>query len=167
MKTYNILYRLLHLAGLLLVIASCGKDEAVSPAGAESGQSLAVSIIDSGYASAEGPATRAIEDGYITKFSEGDACGLYLLRGGQTVYSNLKLTAETDAATGRLVWRPETGKSLAGGLPDENYYIYYPYQSDMAGKTAASTGATLTDAEFFAPLIGSWQPRKDQSSYEA
>ena len=110
MKTYNILYRSLHLAGLLLVIASCGKDEAVSPAGAESGQSLAVSIIDSGYASAEGPATRAVEDGYITKFSEGDACGLYLLRGGQTVYSNLKLTAETDAATGRLVWRPETGK---------------------------------------------------------
>ena len=167
MKTYNILYRSLHLAGLLLVIASCGKDEAVSPAGAESGQSLAVSIIDSGYASAEGPATRAVEDGYITKFSEGDACGLYLLRGGQTVYSNLKLTAETDAATGRLVWRPETGKSLAGGLPDENYYIYYPYQSDMAGKTAASTGATLTDAEFFAPLIDSWQPRKDQSAYEA
>lgn len=167
MKTYNILYRSLHLAGLLLVIASCGKDEAVSPAGAESGQSLAVSIIDSGYASAEGPATRAVEDGYITKFSEGDACGLYLLRGGQTVYSNLKLTAETDAATGRLVWRPETGKSLAGGLPDENYYIYYPYQSDMAGKTAASTGAALTDAEFFAPLIDSWQPRKDQSAYEA
>lgn len=167
MKTYNILYRSLHLAGLLLVIASCGKDEAVSPAGAESGQSLAVSIIDSGYASAEGPATRAVEDGYITKFSEGDTCGLYLLRGGQTVYSNLKLTAETDAATGKLVWKPETGKSLAGGLPDENYYIYYPYQSDMAGKTAASTGATLTDAEFFAPLIGSWQPRKDQSSYEA
>ena len=167
MKTYNILYRLLHLAGLLLVIASCGKDEAVSPAGAESGQSLAVSIIDSGYASAEGPATRAVEDGYITKFSEGDACGLYLLRGGQTVYSNLKLTAETDAATGKLVWKPETGKSLAGGLPDENYYIYYPYQSDMTGKTAASTGATLTDAEFFAPLIDSWQPRKDQSSYEA
>ena len=73
MKTYNILYRSLHLAGLLLVIASCGKDEAVSPASAESGQSLAVSIIDSGYASAEGPATRAVEDGYITKFSEGDA----------------------------------------------------------------------------------------------
>ena len=167
MKAYNILYRLLHLAGLLLVIASCGKDEAVMPAGAEVGQSLTISIIDSGHASAEGPATRTVEDGYTTKFSEGDVCGLFMFRGGQTVYSNLKLTAETDAATGRLVWKPETGKSLAGGLPDENYYIYYPYQSDMTGKTAASTDAALTDAEFFAPLIDSWQPRKDQSSYEA
>ena len=167
MKAYNILYRLLHLAGLLLVIASCGKDEAVMPAGAEVGQSLTISIIDSGHASAEGPATRTVEDGYTTKFSEGDVCGLFMFRGGQAVYSNLKLTAETDAATGKLVWKPETGKSLAGGLPDENYYIYYPYQSDMTGKTAASTGATLTDAEFFAPLIDSWQPRKDQSSYEA
>lgn len=167
MKAYNILYRSLHLAGLLLVIASCGKDEAVIPAGEEVGQSLTISIIDSGHASAEGPATRTVEDGYTTKFSEGDVCGLFMFRGGQAVYSNLKLTAETDAATGRLVWRPETGKSLAGGLPDENYYIYYPYQSDMTGKTAASTGAALTDAEFFAPLIDSWQPRKDQSSYEA
>ena len=167
MKTYNILYRSLHLAGLLLVIASCGKDEAVMPAGAEVGQALTISIIDSGHASAEGPATRTVEDGYTTKFSEGDVCGLFMFRGGQAVYSNLKLTAETDAATGKLVWKPETGKSLAGGLPDENYYIYYPYQSDMTGKTAASTGATLTDAEFFAPLIDSWQPQKDQSAYEA
>ena len=167
MKAYNILYRSLHLAGLLLVIASCGKDEAVMPAGAEVGQTLTISIIDSGHAAAEGPATRTVEDGYTTKFSEGDVCGLFMFRGGQTVYSNLKLTAETDAATGKLVWKPETGKSLAGGLPDENYYIYYPYQSDMTGKTAASTGATLTDAEFFAPLIDSWQPWKDQSSYEA
>lgn len=37
----------------------------------------------------------------------------------------------------------------------------------MTGKTAASTGATLTDAEFFAPLIDSWRPRRDQSAYEA
>ena len=35
-------------------------DPLLQPAGAESGQSLAVSIIDSGYASAEGPATRAV-----------------------------------------------------------------------------------------------------------
>lgn len=102
MKAYN-LYRSLHLAGLLLVIASCGKDEAVMLAGAEVGQSLTISIIDSGHASAEGPATRTVEDGYTTKFSEGDVCGLFMFRGGQTVYSNLKLTAETDAATGKLV----------------------------------------------------------------
>ena len=63
MKTYKILYRSLHLAGLLLVIASCGKDEAVMPAGAEVGQALTISIIDSGHASAEGPATRTVEDG--------------------------------------------------------------------------------------------------------
>ena len=44
--------------------------------------------------------TRTVENGCQTKFSEGGACGLYVVRGTQTVYSNVKLTAERDADTG-------------------------------------------------------------------
>lgn len=59
----------------------------------------------------------------------GGACGLYVVRGTQTVYSNVKLTAERDADTGGLVWKTESPTPLAGGLLDEHYYFYYPYQA--------------------------------------
>ena len=45
----------------------------------------------------------------------GGACGLYVVRGTQTVYSNVKLTAERDADTGGLVWKTEVRhRSQAG-----------------------------------------------------
>ena len=68
-----------------------------------------------------------MENGCQTKFSEGGACGLYVVRGTQTVYSNVKLTAERDAATGDLVWKSKDNTTLVGGLSDEHYYLYYPY----------------------------------------
>ena len=42
---------------------------------------------------------------------------------------NVKLTAERDADTGGLVWKTESPTPLAGGLLDEHYYFYYPYQA--------------------------------------
>ncbi|MCS2563208.1 hypothetical protein NXY46_19380 [Bacteroides ovatus] len=72
---------------------------------------------------------RYLENGCQTKFSEGGACGLYVVRGTQTVYSNVKLTAERDADTGGLVWKTESPTPLTGGLLDEHYYFYYPYQA--------------------------------------
>ena len=82
-----------------------------------------------GYTSAVRKTTRTVENGCQTKFSEGGACGLYVVRGTQTVYSNVKLTAERDADTGGLVWKTESPTPLAGGLLDEHYYFYYPYQA--------------------------------------
>lgn len=41
----------------------------------------------------------------------------------------MKLTAERDADTGGLVWKTESPTPLAGGLLDEHYYFYYPYQA--------------------------------------
>ena len=69
-----------------------------------------------GYTSAVRKTTRTVENGCQTKFSEGGACGLYVVRGTQTVYSNVKLTAERDADTGGLVWKTESPTPLAGGL---------------------------------------------------
>lgn len=171
MKLYNI-YRTLHLAAVLLVVSSCSKDAPMPPADTEQGQPIAISITDNGYASdtrgaADAPDTRTMMLDYSSVFTEGDVCGLFVVRGTQTVYSNVKLTAEKDATSSGIVWKPESGTTVLGGLPDEHYYLYYPYQADMTGKTAASTGSALTDAEFFAPLIASWQPQKDQSTYAA
>ena len=150
MKLKNI-YTTLCLSALAVV--SCSKDETVLPGRTATGDPFAITVTDGGYANADAPATRAVENGYTTEFTEGDACGFYMVRGGKPVYSNVKLTAEKDAATGGIMWKTD-GTTLAAGMDGESYYLYYPYQADMAGKTATpAEGAVVTDAEFFKPLI--------------
>ena len=150
---------------LLLLVVSCTQEE--FPAAQDKALQLTISVTDGGYTSTEGKTTRAVENGYTTEFTEGDACGLYMVRGGKPVYSNVKLTAEKDAATGGIMWKTD-GTTLAAGMDGESYYLYYPYQADMAGKTATpAEGAVMTDAEFFKPLIDGWQPGDDQSTHAA
>ena len=164
MKIQNI-YHLLQAALLLLLVVSCTQEE--FPAAQDKALQLTISVTDGGYTSTEGKTTRAVENGYPTEFTEGDACGLYMVRGGKPVYSNVKLTAEKDAATGGIMWKTD-GTTLAAGMDGESYYLYYPYQADMAGKTAThAEGAVMTDAEFFKPLIDGWQPGDDQSTHAA
>lgn len=168
MKIQNI-YHLLQ-AALLLLLVSCTQEE--FPAVQDKAQQLTISVTDGGYTSAvenmkTRVETRAVENGYTTEFTEGDACGFYMVRGGKPVYSNVKLTAEKDAATGGIMWKTD-GTTLAAGMAGESYYLYYPYQADMAGKTATpAEGAVMTDAEFFKPLIDGWQPGDDQSTHAA
>ena len=157
-------------AALLLLLVSCTQEE--FPAVQDKAQQLTISVTDGGYTSAvenmkTRVETRAVENGYTTEFTEGDACGFYMVRGGKPVYSNVKLTAEKDAATGGIMWKTD-GTTLAAGMDGESYYLYYPYQADMAGKTATpAEGAVMTDAEFFKPLIDGWQPGDDQSTHAA
>ena len=165
MNIQNI-YHLLQAALFLLLAVSCTQEE--FPAAQDKALQLTISVTDGGYTSAvDGKTTRAVENGYTTEFTEGDACGLFMVRGGKPVYSNVKLTAEKDAATGGLIWKTD-GTTLAAGMDGESYYLYYPYQADMAGKTATpAEGAVMTDAEFFKPLIDGWQPGDDQSTHAA
>lgn len=170
MKIQDI-YHLLQVA-LLLLLAACTKEEL--SAIQDEAQQLSITVTDGGYISATSadpnasPTTRTVEKDYATEFTTGDACGLYVVRGSQMIYSNVKLTAERDAATGNIVWKPDDGTMLSGGLSDEHYYLYYPYQANMDGKTATvPPGATLTDVSFFRPLVNSWQPQDDQSTHAA
>ncbi|CDM07717.1 hypothetical protein BN890_53450 [Bacteroides xylanisolvens SD CC 1b] len=112
---------------MLLSLAACTQEEL--PGNQDKAQQLTFSVTDGGYTSAVRKPTRTVENGCQTKFSEGGACGLYVVRGTQTVYSNVKLTAERDADTGGLVWKTESPTPLTGGLLDEHYYFYYPYQA--------------------------------------
>ena len=133
MKIQNI-YHLLQ-AALLLLLVSCTQEE--FPAVQDKAQQLTISVTDGGYTSAvenmkTRVETRAVENGYTTEFTEGDACGLFMIRGlysdnKKMIYSNVKLTAERDAATGDLVWKSKDNTTLVGGLSDEHYYLYYPY----------------------------------------
>jgi len=90
---------------VLLSLAACTQEEL--PGNQDKAQQLTFSVTDGGYTSAVRKTTRTVENGCQTKFSEGGACGLYVVRGTQTVYSNVKLTAERDADTGGLVWKTE------------------------------------------------------------
>lgn len=159
----NIIHTLWMAVALPLLLVSCQQEELPGMNGASDTTPLSITVTDGGYASTEKAVTRAVENGYRTEFTAGDECGLYIVRDGAIVYDNVKLTA-TAGTNGSLTWQPEAGVTLAGGFPDESYFLYYPYQADMSDKTSVSA----TDADgFFAPLVSGWQPAADQSTYAA
>ena len=171
MKIQNI-YHLLQVALLLLLAVSCTQEE--FPAAQDKARQLTISVTDGGYntSAVDGKITRAVENGYTTEFTEGDACGLFMVRGlyqdKKMIYSNVKLTAERDAATGSLVWKPEAGTTLAGGLSDEEYYLYYPYKADLDDTVISNMlKYAIMDPQlpFFYSLVNSWPVKYDQSSY--
>lgn len=159
----NILNTLWMAAVLPLALASCQQEELPGVTDTAGAQVFSITVTDGGYHSDGNAAgmTRATENGYSTEFTAGDVCGLYIVRNGTVVSKNVKLTATEQGGT--LTWQPEAGVTLTGGLPGDTYFLYYPYQADMAGKTDAT--ATTDDAAFFAPLISGWQPAEDQSDY--
>ena len=131
------------------------------------GTALTVQVTDGGYSPAEGTRadTRATENGYKTEFTEGDRIGLYVVKNGAVVAgcANLCLTLTADAsAGGTLSWAPPAGTELWYEGDGATYYAYYPYQENMNGKIDASAANA---ANFFKPLVDSWTPATDQSTY--
>ena len=161
----NILHILWAAAVIPLALASCRQEVVPSETDGSDAQPFLITVTDGGYASETTDGSRATENGYTTTFTAGDRCGLYIVRGTEIVYNNICLTATADAdAEGNLTWQTPAGTNLGGGLPDEHYFLYYPYQEDMEGNVTV-TDATTDDAAFFAPLISGWQPKADQSNY--
>lgn len=119
---------------------------------------MTVSVSDGGYTAIHpsAPGTRAAEDGYTTRFTAGDKIGLYAVKDGAIVASNVCLTAETGGSG--IAW---TGNAYYEGAGTK-YYAYYPWQSTLSG----SPNASATDASgFFANVISQWIPATDQGTY--
>lgn len=149
-------------------LASCRQEVFPGETDGSNAQPFLITVTDGGYASeATGgmgeTGSRAMESNYTTKFTAGDKCGLYVVRSGEIVYDNICLTA-SDGANGSLIWQVPAGTDLYGGVANERYFLYYPYQEDMEGNVTV-TDAITDDAAFFAPLISDWQPKADQSNY--
>lgn len=163
MKQRRIYNRLLAVVAPMLCagFVACQKDSLCDMQGAQGAQEFTITVTDGGYAAAATEGTRITEEGYRTRFSAGDRCGLYIVRNNELIYNNIKLTA-TAGADGTLTWQPEAGVTLKGGLEGELYFLYYPYQEDMTG--AVNVWGT-DDLYFFAPLCAGWQPKADQSNY--
>lgn len=146
-----------------LLVAGCSQEKFPDMPDDGGARPLRITVTDGGYAADGKNDTRAVEDGYTTEFTAGDACGLYIVRkGSNVVCDNVKLTA-TEGADGTLTWQPAEGETLTGGYTGETYFLYYPYQPDMTGKINASS--TSSDTGFFKTLISGWQPAADQSIY--
>lgn len=119
---------------------------------------MTVSVSDGGYTAIHpsAPGTRAAEDSYTTRFTAGDKIGLYAVKDGAIVASNVCLTAETGSSG--IAW---TGNAYYEGAGTK-YYAYYPWQSTLSG----SPDASATDASgFFANVISTWTPATDQGTY--
>lgn len=159
----NILHILWAAAVIPLALASCRQEAVPGETDGSDAQPFLITVTDGGYASEATDGSRATENGYTTTFTAGDRCGLYIVRGTEIVYNNVCLTA-TEGTDGSLVWQAPAGTDLYGGVANERYFLYYPYQEDMEGNVTV-TDATTDDAAFFAPLISGWQPKADQSDY--
>ena len=165
----NILHILWAAAVIPLALVSCRQEVIPGETDGSDAQPFLITVTDGGYASEATDGTtkagsRATENGYTTTFTAGDQCGLYIVRGTEIVYNNICLTAATDGTDGSLIWQAPAGTDLYGGVANERYFLYYPYQEDMEGNVTV-TDATTADAAFFAPLISGWQPKADQSDY--
>lgn len=170
----------------VVALAACSQEEPVQPAPDGRAQRLAFTVADGGYApnsaatpdaadAADAPATRAAENGYATRFTTSDACGLYIVRSGAVVSANVKLTAAAATGAGAgadasLVWTPDEATGALWYTPGDRYFLYYPWQAlpqdaPAAGDSFSPSGSGDPDAEFFAALIAAWTPAADQSDY--
>ena len=119
---FNKITSIIILSSALLVTGCSQEDEPISAAE----EALTITVTDGGF----NGITRAAENGYSTDFSDGDACGLYIVRNGTIAVDNVKLTA-SEGADGSIVWQPSDGVILTGGLMGENYFLYYPFYVAM------------------------------------
>ena len=111
----------------LCLFAACDNDaDGILP---ETGK-LTIETSVEGYLLGDG-ATRATTSGLTTTFESGDAIGFFAIKSGSVIpkYNNLKLTYQ-----GNGKWKSDVLIYNYGS--DVTYLAYFPYRSDMAGKTS-------------------------------
>ena len=149
-----------------LLAASCRKEEAPTtsqpnPEPAPEPAEISISISSTGFSDADASG----ETVSITEFSDGDACGLYILNDGKITASNIRIVASDKA--GQIAWEPEDGTAL-DFEEGQKYFLYYPYQEtdSMEDLVAGTADANTTAEDLFAGLVSGWTPATDQSDQE-
>lgn len=185
MKRTEQLYRTAVLLTLLMLAAACTPDDAFDNAapgnGTDPAAVLTITVTDGAYAAAPStntpeaaaanaatnngaPVTRAVERGFATEFTKGDAIGIYVVKktkeAREAILKNGKFTYDGQT------WKAETNQALPSIPHDDEYlyFAYYPYQEDMLSKYNVSIGED--DAKyFFMSLINGWNVEDNQSTY--
>lgn len=167
MKRIAQLYRAAVLPTLLMLAAACTPGDAFDDAfddntGNASGPAAAITITvaDGGYAPDDAPATRAVEKGFATEFTAGDAIGIYVVnKEKNAILENGKFTYDG------LTWQAEPNQELPSILHDDEYlyFAYYPYQDNMSSRKPDFSKDNAKG--FFRNLIYLWDVKNDQSTY--
>ena len=128
MKIHNYI-SMLFLAGAA-VVASCSQNEELTGETPDSLQGFQISVSDEGFMDESGK-TRATENGYTTRFSNGDAIGIFAVR-GETVVEDIK--------NRKFTLTDGYWELTDGGDPIEykgsqfqrmTFYAYYPYNANV------------------------------------
>lgn len=152
MKQYKLMQVAL-LAILLFGWAGCSQNEEEVPGNVRNG--IVLNVTDTGIISNE-PSTRTEDTGFVTTFTQGDQIGLFAVKGGAILdeINNIPFTFNGSSWSGKPILYDDR---LAG----VTFYAYYPYQSEMTGKT------DLIGDDFFAPLAAGWELTTEQSDQKA
>ena len=141
----RIISRLLILSALF---AGCSSESPLDGK-MESNDTFAIEVMDSGFSDADGKHTRAVEQGYVTKFSDGDKIGVYAVKAGEVTARNICMEMRDGKWEGPLYYE---------GL-NMKYFAYYPYDADLDEVDASADQAT----DFFAKYIESFEPQSEDS----
>lgn len=148
MKIYNYI-SMLFLAGTAM-LASCTQNEELGEE-TDTLNGFQISVSDNGFQDPTG--TRAAENNFATKFADGDAIGVFGVKGTSVVsdIENRKFTLNNG------VWELD-GKAIeykSSEFRGMEFYAYYPYNENV------KFNATSDDP--FATYVSEWEIGNDQS----
>ena len=156
MKVYNYI-SMLFLAATV-TFASCSQNEELGGENMEAMQGFQINVFDDGFQDVEANKTRAIENNYTTRFAEGDAIGIFAVKGEAVVgeINNRKFTMQDG------IWTlDDDGDPIeykGSEYQKMNFYAYYPFDKNVVFDP--------TKTEPFETYINNWKVGNDQSEGE-
>ncbi|MFG6411037.1 MAG: fimbrillin family protein [Bacteroides acidifaciens] len=153
MKVNNYI-SMLFLAGAAM-IASCSQNEELGGDNPNALQGFQISVSDKGFADMDKGETRAVESGYATRFSNGDAIGVFAVKGDVVVEAirNRQFTMEDG------IWVLSDGgddiEYKGSEFERMKFYAYYPYNKNVIFDPTAVTNP-------FEEYIKKWTIGADQ-----
>lgn len=151
MKVHNYI-SMLFLAGAAIV-ASCSQNEE-SGENLDSMQGFQISVSDEGFVDIESGKTRATESGYTTRFSNGDAIGIFAVR-GETIVDDIKNRKFT--LTDGYWELSDNGDPIeykGSQFQRMTFYAYYPYNENVTFDP--------TNADPFENYVNNWKIGEEQ-----
>ena len=112
---------------MAVIVTGCNQNnELVTPAPSGEEDVLNVVATANDFVSSDA-ISRVSEADYTTTFGEGDAIGVFVVRDGEALISNMKMTLGTDGTT----WAGENGAKLYY-YKDADYIAYSPYTEGLS-----------------------------------
>ncbi|WP_455635665.1 fimbrillin family protein [Parabacteroides sp.] len=130
----------------------CGCTDDNDPIAVTDGTTLTIHATADGFTSTDGVNTRAMENGYTTTFTTGDAIGVFAVDKNGAVIADCKNVKCTFSADGS--WTAESSAPVYY-YTGAQYFAYYPYNDNLT-----TDGITSTEG-----IVKAFSVATDQSTY--